>query len=167
MSATHLIAFNEVAAKINTIHAKFKKEEQQGMSIRRKYWNCLYITNTLRTAHVVPVPVVPMGIENPDDDALNATVAYRLDVKTWIKPPPIAQDASGDLLEWRHVSKDANAYAVFYYAAKAAVHKNTCLHREYAEMVGDILFVKKKDDVLLDVEEEDILEVLKNVECLL
>jgi len=36
MSATRVIAFNEVAAKINTIHAKFKKEEQQGMSIRRK-----------------------------------------------------------------------------------------------------------------------------------
>ncbi|KAF8340898.1 hypothetical protein F5887DRAFT_1284197 [Amanita rubescens] len=97
MSATRVIAFNEVAAKINTIHAKFKKEEQQGMSIRRKvYWNCLYTTNVWRTAHVVPVPVVPMGIENPDDNALNATVTYQLDGKTWIKPPPIVQDASGD-----------------------------------------------------------------------
>ncbi|KAF8349442.1 hypothetical protein F5887DRAFT_1156523 [Amanita rubescens] len=96
MSATRVIAFNEVAAKINTIHAKFKKE-QQGMSIRRKvYWNCLYTTNVWRTAHVVPVPVVPMGIENPDDNALNATVTYQLDGKTWIKPPPIVQDASGD-----------------------------------------------------------------------
>lgn len=67
---------------------------------------------------------------------------------------------SGGLLDWRYISKEATAYAVFYYAAKASVHKRSCPVNEFAEMVGDILFVKKKDNVAFDVEEEDILEVV-------
>lgn len=100
MPAIRMIAFSEASAKINTIYAKFNKEGQ-AMSFGRKvslstifrrtltcndvkdYWNCLYITNTWRAAHIVPVPVVPMGFESPDDNAAYGTVAFQLDVKTF------------------------------------------------------------------------------------
>ncbi|KAF8346151.1 hypothetical protein F5887DRAFT_916835 [Amanita rubescens] len=64
MPATRMVAFSEVAAEIDTLHARFKKESL------------------------------------PEE-----SVAYRLHVKTWIKPPPFTQDTSGALLEWRYIER--------------------------------------------------------------
>ena len=132
------------------------------------FCHCIYIYNSWRAGHIIPVPLKPvaLGAHAPvgrmDDGCASK---FMLGYETWIKSPSILDDECPmDITEWRLVVKEAKAYMLFYYMSKVQKHNDWGFRPDYMDIVGDILFTKKININLVDADDEDVVEVLKNLE---
>ncbi|KAF8340223.1 hypothetical protein F5887DRAFT_1077021 [Amanita rubescens] len=157
------MAYNPISSQANALYEKMKKAELAHSNDNEPslFRRCIYISNSWRAAHIVPVPLTALtkGPHTPVNGHEEGS-AFKLAYETWIKRP-VVFEGSMDIKEWHLIVKEAHAYTLFYYATKILKHKDCGFSKEYVQMVGDVLFAKRVNDTLVDVEDEDVFEVLK------
>ena len=122
----------------------------------------VFIYNGLKSAHMVPVPAREQGI------ATIATVVDSCwDVDMWITPFPSHPDVI-----WRKNMKSTAKFALFYYSVKTKVtaHRDALLCEPRIGMeegIGDVLFLKVHDGAVVDMIDDDVMAVLKELDNLL
>jgi hypothetical protein len=110
-----------------------------------------------RHASIIPIRVQDVFVDVPGlDDITEASLAF----DEWLQPP-LAQGP------WNLHIKVSKTYALFYYSTSLtlASPKLACppVPLTLVESVAEVLFVKLRDHLAIDVEDGDVTEVLQDI----
>ena len=122
----------------------------------------IFVSNGWKEAYVVPIPV--------KEHIAAAVTVDCLATEHWVGGPSCEDGRS-----WCRITKVTEGYGLFYHASKprpTAIHSGSDapgggLPITIVEMVADVLFVKLRDGAVINVEDADVVEVLRNIQQLL
>ena len=110
----------------------------------------------MKNTHVVPVP-----FKQPELVALQPTGPMDFLMETWITAPP-----NSHAITWIRVTKETEDYIIHYLCANEPL-TGTTQHAERIEYVWDILVLRRKGGVVINVDDGDVDFVLDKIAGLL